>query len=60
MKWLCLGVAILSVSLAVAAEQTADPVVGAGANLLVTGSAVFGSGDPGAAYAAIVAAAQAL
>ena len=28
MKWLCLGVAILSVSLAVAAEQTADPVNG--------------------------------
>jgi ribulose-phosphate 3-epimerase len=41
-------------------EQTAPPVVGAGANLLVTGSAVFGSGDPGAAYAAIAAAAQAL
>jgi ribulose-phosphate 3-epimerase len=40
-------------------EQTAAPVVSAGANLLVTGSAVFGSGDPAAAYAAIAAAAQA-
>ena len=28
MKWLCLGVAILSVSLTVAAERTADPVNG--------------------------------
>ena len=31
-------------------EQTAGPVVQAGANLLVTGSAVFGSDDPAAAY----------
>lgn len=40
-------------------EATAAPVANAGANLLVTGSAVFGSDDPAAAYAAIVAAAQA-
>jgi ribulose-phosphate 3-epimerase len=40
-------------------EQTAGPVVQAGANLLVTGSAVFGSDDPAAAYARIVAAAGA-
>jgi ribulose-phosphate 3-epimerase len=40
-------------------EQTAGPCVQAGANLLVTGSAVFGSEDPAAAYAAIVAAAEA-
>jgi ribulose-phosphate 3-epimerase len=38
-------------------EATAASVVEAGANLLVTGSAVFGSADPAAAYAAIVAAA---
>jgi ribulose-phosphate 3-epimerase len=38
-------------------EQTARPCVEAGANLLVTGSAVFGSDDPAAAYAAIAAAA---
>lgn len=38
-------------------ETTAASVVEAGANLLVTGSAVFGSADPAAAYAAIVAAA---
>jgi ribulose-phosphate 3-epimerase len=38
-------------------EQTARPAVEAGANLLVTGSAVFASDDPGAAYASIVAAA---
>jgi ribulose-phosphate 3-epimerase len=38
-------------------EATAQQVVEAGANLLVTGSAVFGSPDPAAAYAAIVAAA---
>jgi ribulose-phosphate 3-epimerase len=38
-------------------ETTAGPCVEAGANLLVTGSAVFGSGDPAAAYAAIAAAA---
>jgi ribulose-phosphate 3-epimerase len=41
-------------------EQTVGGVVSAGANLLVTGSAVFGSHDPAAAYNAIVAAAQAL
>ena len=35
------------------------PCVEAGANLLVTGSAVFGSDDPAAAYAAIAAAAGA-
>jgi ribulose-phosphate 3-epimerase len=40
-------------------EQTVGPVVQAGANLLVTGSAVFGSDDPAAAYARIVAAAGA-
>jgi pentose-5-phosphate-3-epimerase len=34
--------------------------VTAGANLLVAGSAVFGSDDPGAAYAALVAAAGAV
>ena len=39
-------------------EQTAGPCVQAGANLLVTGSAVFGSADPAAAYTAIVAAAS--
>jgi ribulose-phosphate 3-epimerase len=38
-------------------EQTARACVEAGANLLVTGSAVFGSADPAAAYAAIAAAA---
>ena len=38
-------------------ETTAGPCVRAGANLLVTGSAVFGSDDPAAAYAAIAAAA---
>ena len=38
-------------------EQTAGPCVQAGANLLVTGSAVFGADDPAAAYAAIAAAA---
>lgn len=36
-------------------EATAGPCVEAGANLLVTGSAVFGSADPAAAYAAIAA-----
>jgi ribulose-phosphate 3-epimerase len=41
-------------------DQTAGPVVQAGANLLVTGSAVFGSPDPAAAYAEIVAAAGAI
>jgi ribulose-phosphate 3-epimerase len=41
-------------------EQTAGPVVQAGANLLVTGSAVFGSSDPAAAYEQIRIAAGAL
>ena len=41
-------------------DETAGPVVQAGANLLVTGSAVFGSDDPAAAYARIVTAAGAL
>jgi ribulose-phosphate 3-epimerase len=40
-------------------EETAGQVSRAGANLLVTGSAVFGAEDPGATYAAIVAAAGA-
>jgi ribulose-phosphate 3-epimerase len=40
-------------------DETAGPVVQAGANLLVTGSAVFGSADPAAAYAGIVTAAGA-
>jgi ribulose-phosphate 3-epimerase len=39
---------------------TAGACVEAGANLLVTGSAVFGSPNPGAAYAALAAAAGAL
>ncbi len=38
-------------------EQTAGPCMQAGANLLVTGSAVFGADDPVAAYERIVAAA---
>ncbi|MBV9605216.1 MAG: ribulose-phosphate 3-epimerase [Solirubrobacterales bacterium] len=38
-------------------EATARSCVEAGANLLVTGSAVFGTPDPAAAYAAIAAAA---
>jgi ribulose-phosphate 3-epimerase len=38
-------------------DATAGPCVEAGANLLVTGSAVFGTPDPAAAYAAIAAAA---
>ena len=38
-------------------EGTAEACVQAGANLLVTGSAVFGSPDPAAAYAAMAAAA---
>ena len=38
-------------------EATVGPCVEAGANVLVTGSAVFGSTDPPAAYAAIAAAA---
>jgi ribulose-phosphate 3-epimerase len=41
-------------------DETAGPVVQAGANLLVTGSAVFGSDDPAAAYTRIVTAAGAL
>jgi ribulose-phosphate 3-epimerase len=41
-------------------EQTVAPVVQAGANLLVTGSAVFGSGDPAAAYERIRTAAGAV
>jgi ribulose-phosphate 3-epimerase len=40
-------------------ESTAPKAVQAGANLLVTGSAVFGSSDPAAAYETIVAAAGA-
>jgi ribulose-phosphate 3-epimerase len=40
-------------------EDTAGPVVRAGANLLVAGSAVFGSDDPAAAYAALAEAAGA-
>ena len=38
-------------------EDTAGPCVEAGANLLVTGSAVFGAPDPAAAYATMAAAA---
>jgi ribulose-phosphate 3-epimerase len=41
-------------------DQTVGSVVQAGANLLVTGSAVFGSSDPGAAYERIAAAAGAV
>jgi ribulose-phosphate 3-epimerase len=41
-------------------EQTAGSVVQAGANLLVTGSAVFGSSDPAAAYETIRVAAGAM
>jgi ribulose-phosphate 3-epimerase len=37
--------------------ETAGPAAGAGANLLVAGSAVFGSDDPGEAFRALVAAA---
>jgi ribulose-phosphate 3-epimerase len=40
-------------------EQTAADCVSAGANMLVTGSAVFGSADPAAAYLAIAAVAGA-
>ena len=39
-------------------ERTAPLVAAAGARLLVAGSAVFGAGDPAAAYAAIAAAAN--
>ena len=38
-------------------DQTAADCAQAGANLLVAGSAVFGSADPGAAYTALTAAA---
>jgi ribulose-phosphate 3-epimerase len=41
-------------------EGTAGSCIQAGANLLVTGSAVFGSEDPAASYTAIVAAAGAV
>jgi ribulose-phosphate 3-epimerase len=41
-------------------DETAGPVVQAGANLLVTGSAVFGSDDPAGAYLKIVTAAGAV
>jgi ribulose-phosphate 3-epimerase len=41
-------------------EGTAGSCVQAGANLLVTGSAVFGSEDPAASYTAIVASAGAV
>jgi ribulose-phosphate 3-epimerase len=41
-------------------DATARPAVDAGANLLVAGSAVFESDDPGAAYAALARAAGAL
>ena len=41
-------------------DATAKPVAAAGANWLVTGSAVFGSPDPAAAYAAIVSASGAV
>ncbi|HEX5928647.1 MAG TPA: ribulose-phosphate 3-epimerase [Solirubrobacterales bacterium] len=37
--------------------ETAGPVAAAGASLFVAGSAIFGSGDPAAAYSAIAAAA---
>lgn len=40
-------------------RETAEDCVRAGANILVTGSAVFGSPDPAAAYGEIVAAAGA-
>jgi ribulose-phosphate 3-epimerase len=39
-------------------DQTAGAAMGAGANLLVAGAAVFESADPGAAYAALVAASE--
>jgi ribulose-phosphate 3-epimerase len=41
-------------------DATAKPVAEAGANWLVTGSAVFGSADPAAAYATIVSASGAV
>jgi ribulose-phosphate 3-epimerase len=40
-------------------ETTAAPCAKAGASVLVTGSAVFGSEDPAAAYTTIAAAAGA-
>ncbi|MBI4897990.1 MAG: ribulose-phosphate 3-epimerase [Actinobacteria bacterium] len=40
-------------------QNTASHVAGAGANLLVAGSAIFGQADPAAAYQAIAAAGQA-
>ena len=40
-------------------ESTAGPAVGAGAQRLVAGSAIFGSPDPAAAYRAILQAAEA-
>jgi ribulose-phosphate 3-epimerase len=39
-------------------EETAGPCVQAGANLLVAGSALFSSGEPGAAYQALAASAD--
>ncbi len=41
-------------------DRTAGSVVSAGANLLVTGSAVFGSSDPAGAYRTIVTASGAV
>ena len=41
-------------------EETAGPAIQAGANLLVTGSAVFGATDPAAAYRRIAEAAGAV
>jgi ribulose-phosphate 3-epimerase len=41
-------------------EQTAPPIVQAGANVLVAGSAVFNSDDPGETYSRIAAAAGAV
>jgi ribulose-phosphate 3-epimerase len=41
-------------------EETAGACAQAGANLFVTGSAVFGSADPAAAYAAIAVATGAI
>jgi ribulose-phosphate 3-epimerase len=41
-------------------SDTAGPAATAGAGLFVAGSSVFGSDDPAAAYAAVVAAAQAV
>ena len=44
-------------SAAADSQATARSCLEAGANLLVTGSAVFGSSDPAAAYTSIAAAA---